>query len=82
CRVQKAPTAKTLIEHWNGKAWNVQRSANPGGSSRDDLEAVAATSATNAWAVGHDYIGPTEQTLIEHWNGKTWKVQPSVNPNH
>jgi hypothetical protein len=30
---------------------------------------VAATSAANAWAVGN--------TLIEHWNGRRWAVQPS-----
>ena len=30
---------------------------------------MAATSAANAWAVG--------RTLIEHWNGRRWIVQPS-----
>jgi len=34
---------------------------------------VAATSATDAWAVGYSGsgIGPTK-TLILRWNGKTW----------
>jgi hypothetical protein len=34
------------------------------------LEAVAALSATNAWAVG---------VVILHWNGRAWKRVPSPN---
>ena len=55
-----------LIEHWNGTAWHQQPSPNLGGNH--DLFGVAATSATNAWAVGD---------LIEHWNGTAWKQVPS-----
>jgi hypothetical protein len=75
---------KLLIEHWNGKAWTVQASPNPGGSSSSRLSGVAATSSHNAWAVG-DYGYPNgssviEKTLIEHWNGRGWKVQASPTP--
>src|SRR5262249_29407898 len=40
------------------------------------LAAVAVTSATDAWAVG---LGGTKtsQTIIEHWNGKTWTAMRS-----
>jgi hypothetical protein len=47
---------------------------------------VAATSPRNAWAVGSIGPGPGinpgrgTKTLIEHWNGKTWKRVPSPNP--
>ena len=69
---------RTLIEHWNGKVW--RRQPSPGrGRSESDLAAVAASSASNAWAVGRYYNGTAERTLIEHWNGKAWKVQPSPN---
>jgi len=34
------------------------------------LFGVAATSASNAWAVGYSF-NPI-RTLILHWNGKTW----------
>jgi hypothetical protein len=39
------------------------------------LNGVAATSATNAWAVGHTSTnnGGNEKTLIAHWNGTSWK---------
>jgi hypothetical protein len=66
----------TLIERWNGKAWKVQLSPNPRGARGNQLAGVAATSSTNAWAVGSGPGG----TLIEHWNGKAWRVQRSPNP--
>jgi hypothetical protein len=72
---------QTLIEHFNGKAWKVQTSPNPGGSSNyNALSGVAATSSTNAWAVGGYYNGTTNLTLVERWNGKSWKHQKSPNP--
>src|SRR5271156_2310075 len=38
-----------------------------------DLSDVAATSASNAWAVGYTNSG----TLIVRWNGTAWKRVPS-----
>jgi len=40
---------------------------------------VAATCATNAWAVGYSLNGRLPLTLLEHWNGTAWVVQPSPN---
>jgi hypothetical protein len=74
-------TDRTLIEHWNGGAWTVQKSPDPGGFSRDnDLHAVAAASAASAWAVGYYGNGTTDRTVIEHWNGTRWTVQKSPDP--
>jgi hypothetical protein len=39
------------------------------------LNAVAAVSANDVWAVG-SYSG---RTLVEHWNGSAWMVIPSPN---
>ena len=76
-----ATADRTLIEHWNGTSWKQVTSPNPGGSSNSNvLEAVAATSSTNAWAVGDYANGTAEQTLIEHWNGTSWKQVTSPNP--
>jgi hypothetical protein len=73
--------SKTLIAHWNGKTWKQVKSLNAGGSTPNDiLRGVAATSSSNAWAVGDNYNGTADQTLIEHWNGKAWKLEPSPNP--
>jgi hypothetical protein len=68
-----------LIEHWNGKAWKLQSNPNVAGRGTPGLFGVAATSGTNAWAVGTDSGGPRGRTLIEYWNGKTWTIQPSPN---
>ena len=62
----------TLIEHWNGSRWSVVPSPNPS-SSVNRLNAVAAVSPNDAWAVG---TAPTSTgtVLILHWNGVAWSV--------
>jgi hypothetical protein len=69
-----------LVVHWNGKAWQRVRvpDPSPGGS---DMVSVAATSATNAWAVG-DYTNSmnVQNTLIEHWDGRAWRKVAAPSP--
>jgi hypothetical protein len=75
-----AVSGHTLILHWNGKRWQRVRSPSPSGQG-DGLIAVAATSASSAWAVGS--AGSSRilsTTLIEHWDGRTWKHVPSPAP--
>ena len=74
-----SPT-KPLIEHWNGRHWTIQGFPVPANGGQ--FKGVAATSPSNAWAVG--YTGPSglpgrAQTLIMHWNGKSWTRVPSPN---
>jgi len=73
-------TSKALAEHWNGKVWRVVHSPDPAGAGL--LLGVAATSARNAWAVSGaagQGLG-TSISVINHWNGKTWKRVASPNP--
>lgn len=73
---------QTLILHWNGTMWKRAPSQNPGGSSNDNiLQAVAAVSASNAWAVGSAFTTGFAQPLIEHWNGKAWRSVPAPSPS-
>ena len=65
----------SLAEHWNGTAWKVVPTPNPG-TRTTFIRAVSASSASNVWAVGH----ADDSTLILHWNGSTWKQIPSPNP--
>ena len=58
-----------FILRWNGTAWKQVPSAIQSVST--SLSAVAATSQSNAWAVGTTGTG---KTLIEHWNGTAWKL--------
>jgi hypothetical protein len=77
--VGSTSTGKSLIAHWNGKAWKQVPSPSPG--THTYLASVAATSAGNAWAVGcttqvvelQDCTG----SLILHWNGTEWKRVPA-----
>jgi len=62
----------SLAEHWNGTAWKVVPTPNPG-TSTNFLRAVSAFSASNVWAVGH----ADNSTLILHWNGTVWARAPS-----
>jgi hypothetical protein len=60
----------TLILHWDGAAWSQVDSPNPD-SDWNWLSGVAATSATNAWAVG--VAG--NRALLLRWDGQNWNPQ-------
>ena len=71
---------RTLIEHWNGKAWKVVPSPNVGART-NEIFSVRGTSGHDIWAAGEAFTGyPTSRTLILHWNGRRWRVaaSPSV----
>ena len=58
---------RTLIAYWNGTTWTRQPSPDPAGPARSDaLDGVAATSATNIWAVGFYDDGTAFQPLALH----------------
>jgi hypothetical protein len=72
---------KTLVLHWNGATWQRVASPDPGGTGNDnDLFAVAATSHSDAWAVGEIITSTGIQTLALHWNGSKWAQVASPNP--
>jgi hypothetical protein len=73
---------QTLILRWNGQSWSQVRSPNPGGPRHDNkLTSVAVISARDAWAVGYYQTARAfRQTLILHWDGRTWKQLASPDP--
>src|SRR5258706_507160 len=72
---------RTLTVHWTGTAWSSVPSANAGPPGEDNmLNAVAATSASNIWAVGDISDGTADRTLIERRTGSSWAVVASPNP--
>ncbi len=82
-----APLYQTLIEHYDGTNWQVdpssadQSAGSPAAPTDNELLGIAATSATDVWAVGYYNSGtssaPLYQTLIEHYDGTNWQVDPS-----
>jgi len=82
-----ACASTTLIEHWNGRNWKRVPSPNPGGTGvrhSSVLLGISAISRSNVWAVGYfnktGLHGFAPRTLVEHWNGTSWKQVSSPNP--
>jgi len=72
---------ETLAEHWNGRKWAIQPTPNPSVTKDIMLRSVSCTSATSCTAVGDSNTsGSRSDTLIEHWNGTKWTVQPTPEP--
>jgi hypothetical protein len=73
-------TEDTLLAQWNGTRWTRVPTPSPGtpnGIDNNELQGLAASSPSNAWAagwyvLGHPYTGLTYQTLMLHWNGTSW----------
>jgi hypothetical protein len=62
----------TLAEHWNGSAWSIAQTIDPG--SVNLFSMVYATAGNNVWAAGYSTSGSTQAPLIEHWNGSAWSI--------
>lgn len=62
--------------NWNGTAWSTVSTPTPSGSTPDwGFYSVAASSTTDAWAVGEQSAGTKiHDSLYEHWNGTAWSV--------
>ena len=77
---------ETLIEHWDGSAWQVVPSPNitTAAGSINVLNSVAALSSNDVWAVGSwSNSSNVSKTLTLRWDGSSWKIvaSPSRNTN-
>jgi hypothetical protein len=67
-----------LAVHWNGRAWSLVTTPDPGGfdvNGFNELVAVRCTSAINCWAVGE--AGSLTTSLVGealHWDGGIWSA--------
>jgi hypothetical protein len=68
-------TNRALILHWNGHEWSKESTGVPTGQdvNGSELTAVAASSASNAWAIGSFSEVTAPHSVIVHWNGHAWK---------
>lgn len=82
----KQAATLTLIEHFDGTSWSVVPSPNVGPNSifqSNRLFGLTANSPTDIWAFGSYFAsdGSGQQfTLLLHWDGTSWTIQPSPNP--
>jgi hypothetical protein len=75
-----ASTAPVTL-NWNGTTWSSVPTPTPSGSTPSwTLKSVAASSASDAWAVGVQSSGTKiHDSLYEHWNGTAWSVVAGPN---
>jgi hypothetical protein len=68
------PTSGVILR-WTGRVWGRVQTPNLGGGD-SGLFGLAATSRSNAWAVGWESAGGnvsgTQEIVILHWNGSAW----------
>jgi hypothetical protein len=84
--VSGAGLEQNFVEHWDGSRWQEQPLPMKTSAYRDiTLKAIVAVAADNVWVVGAAF--PTNgdglggaNSLIEHWNGKAWSIEPIANP--
>ncbi len=77
-------TKHELIEHWDGLAWKSIAAPEQKSSAyrieSASLHSVAASSATDVWAVGEWILDGEELGSVLHWNGHVWSRVQVVTP--
>jgi hypothetical protein len=71
-----------LAMRWDGHRWTIVPTP-PLATTKAQLNSVDAVSSTDVWAVGSSLdtsCGLCDRTLIEHWDGASWRIVPSPNP--
>jgi hypothetical protein len=70
-------------QRWNGTEWSTQAPVKPAGANISWLYGVSCVSSSACWAVGPKEVdaGTHEtQTMVQFWNGSSWSLQTSPNP--
>jgi hypothetical protein len=62
---------RSLILSWTGTVWSQVTTPDPF-TTTNVVNAVAATSSGDAWAVGYGRSSGSYKTFILHWDGGTW----------
>jgi sugar lactone lactonase YvrE len=77
--VGSAGTA-SLVERWNGSAWQIQSTPSPSGASATELSGVSCWAASACTAVGSYVDAGATTSLAEAWNGSEWKLEAIESP--
>lgn len=71
-----------LAQVWKGGRWSVQATPEPAGSTDSTLDGVSCTSPKACTAVGTSSTsGHNVVTLVEKWNGTSWSLRSSPDPD-
>jgi hypothetical protein len=77
----RTPTPTTTGTPGCGLAWNLVPSPNVAFAA-NFLNAVAAISPDDIWAVGYHTNVAYDRALILHWDGALWNIVPSPDPGY
>ena len=70
-----------LAERWDGTAWKIQSLPTREGAKLTTLDDVSCPTAESCRAAGHyQNSAGVNVTLVEKWNGSTWAVESTPNP--
>lgn len=75
----RGSAVRALVEHWDGTSWSVV-AAPSGRKGTRGLWSVSDSSSRDVWAAG--WVATRDgrtPAMILHWNGRKWRVVPSVN---
>lgn len=77
--------AFTQALHWDGTKWSLVPAPNPGGHSKNHvnaLNAIRCASARDCWAAGSDgsASNAAHRNLMLHWNGVRWTAAAVPSP--
>jgi hypothetical protein len=78
--VGSAGSSKTLVLHWNGAGWSVFPTPSFNNASNEVLVGIIAASSGDIWTAGQFFQNSVDHTLTEHWNGSSWTLAPSADP--
>ena len=68
---------RSFSMHWDGSAWSIVATPQPGGATVDRLLAVDAAGSNDVWAAGLYWDAQTHaHSVILHWDGKVWRRAP------
>jgi len=71
---------RTFAERWDIRHWSISPTPNPPGIPFARLNGIACSSSTSCYAVGEHSSHSGAKSLIEHWNGTGWSIDPTPNP--
>ena len=81
-RLRPDEVGATVVEHWNGTKWSAVPSPNRGTTS-SVLRSASCVSPSWCAAVGASYLPDGGSlSLVELWNGKSWRIVPSPSRAH
>ena len=80
-RKSRGSAVETAAIHWDGEAWRLISIPNRllDNNQQNALNGVDAAGGRDVWAVGYSLIDDAYKTLVVHWDGSSWRVEPSPN---